>query len=84
MVRGKIAFYMFHEPFLIMKVKIISEDEEKVINVDDEEIKIEDLLRKEGINPVTVLVKKNEELVPVEDTVKDGDILELIPVVSGG
>jgi sulfur carrier protein ThiS len=37
-----------------------------------------------GINPVTVLVKRNDMLVPVEETVKDGDVIELIPVVSGG
>ena len=67
-----------------MKVRIITEDEERMVDINKKGVKIEDVLRKVGINPVTVLVKKNERLVPVEEKVKDGDVLELIPVVSGG
>ncbi len=67
-----------------MKVRIITENEERTVDINEKGVKIEDVLRKAGINPVTVLVKKNESLVPVEEKVKDGDVLELIPVVSGG
>ncbi len=67
-----------------MAIKIISEEEEKVIKLENKSMSIEELLRKVGINPVTVIVKKNDKIVPVEEKANDGDVLELIPVVSGG
>jgi thiamine biosynthesis protein ThiS len=41
-------------------------------------------LKQAGINPETVLVKRDGELVPQDALVKDGDSMETIKVVSGG
>ncbi len=73
-----------------MRVKIIwdaesLESNDKELEFEGKKAKIEDVLRKAGINPVTVLVKINDKIVPTEEEV-EGDVLELhvIPVVSGG
>jgi len=36
------------------------------------------------INPETVLVKRRDKLIPHDASLKDGDSLELITVISGG
>ena len=36
------------------------------------------------INPETVLVKRKGALIPHDEPLKDGDVLELINVISGG
>lgn len=43
-----------------------------------------DALNTARINPETVLVKRKGKLIPHDSTVKDGDSLELITVISGG
>ncbi|MBI4176382.1 MAG: MoaD/ThiS family protein [Candidatus Aenigmarchaeota archaeon] len=43
-----------------------------------------DILKKMGVNPETVLVRKNGEIVPDTDPVGPGDVLEVLKVVSGG
>ena len=45
---------------------------------------VSDLLRAAGINPETVLVRKGNALVPSDEPVRSGDILETIAVISGG
>ena len=45
---------------------------------------IKNLLEKMNINPVTVLVGKNGEIVPETDSVKKGDKIEIIRTISGG
>ena len=49
-----------------------------------EEKTIEELLKKFKINTESVLVKKNGRFVPVEDKMKNGDILEIIEITSSG
>ncbi len=45
---------------------------------------IEELLKRLKINTESVLVKKNGRFVPVEDKMKNGDILEIIEITSSG
>ena len=47
-------------------------------------VTIENLLRKEGMNPESFLVKKNGDFVPSEERLNDGDEIELINIVSSG
>jgi len=58
------------------------------INNKDKEIefsgKIKELLKKENINPETIVVIKNGEVISEDERVKNEDELELISVVSGG
>jgi len=42
------------------------------------------LLRALGINPVTVIVARNGEVVMEDDELHDGDSLSIMSVVSGG
>lgn len=46
--------------------------------------RIADLLEEIDRNPETVVVKRNEKVVPEEEELEDGDEIEVIPVVSGG
>jgi sulfur carrier protein len=47
-------------------------------------ITVDALLRRLDINPETVLVIANDELVPRDARLKDSDTVELRPVISGG
>jgi len=46
--------------------------------------KVEKILLKIGINPESVIVFKNGELITEDDYVGDGDEIEVLPVSSGG
>jgi thiamine biosynthesis protein ThiS len=60
------------------------------ITIDGKEISTQkgstvfDVLTTVKINPETVLVKKGRTLIPQDETLYDGDVLELITVISGG
>lgn len=43
-----------------------------------------DALKKAGINSEMVLIKRNGEIIPDAEKLKDGDKLELLRVVTGG
>lgn len=42
------------------------------------------VLEELGLNPETLVVKRNGKIVPEDETLEDGDEVEIIPVVSGG
>lgn len=46
--------------------------------------RIINLLQETEFNTETVVVRRNGKIVPEEEQLRDGDELELIPVVSGG
>jgi sulfur carrier protein ThiS len=48
------------------------------------ERKVHDLLGELGINPDTVLVIRERELLTREDRVREQDEIEVRPVISGG
>ncbi len=62
-----------------MKVKV----NEKFIELGNGS-KVVDALNAATINPESVLVKRQNRLIPHDATLKDGDILELVTVISGG
>jgi len=64
-----------------VKVKLRNPDRE--VEVAGER-KVHDLLGELGINPDTVLVIRERELLTREDRVREQDEIEVRPVISGG
>lgn len=62
-----------------MKIKI----NDKILEV-GKESNVSDALILAKVNPETVLVKKKNKLIPHDALLKDGDVLELVTVISGG
>ena len=46
--------------------------------------RVKDILRELDVVPETVLVIRGDELITADQTVRDDDVLELRPVMSGG
>lgn len=65
-----------------IKVKIVG-DKEKEIEIESNS-KISKILKKLEINPETVIVKKGDLVVPLEEKIKKGEEIKIIKVVSGG
>ena len=64
-----------------MRIKIFLEKENASKSLEvPEGHTIESVLRKLGINPQTVIVMKNGEVVPEQDTLQDKDGLKIIRV----
>ena len=61
---------------------MIPKNKTKNLNLD--KIKVNDLLAKFKINPVNVIVVKNNELVTGDDVLDDDDEIKILSVVSGG
>ena len=64
-----------------MKVKLRNPDREVEVAGGR---KVNDLLGELGINPDTVLVIRERELLTREDRVREQDEIEVRPVISGG
>ncbi len=45
---------------------------------------VSDVLTALSINPVTVIVARNKEIIPADEPVHEQDTLEIISVISGG
>ncbi len=45
---------------------------------------LEEALKKLKINPTTVIISKNNELVTLDTSLKTKDKIKIIPVISGG
>ena len=45
---------------------------------------VADLLKKLNINPVTVIVSRNNELILEDEKLKDRDKIQILSVISGG
>jgi sulfur carrier protein ThiS len=43
-----------------------------------------DAVKKLGVNPETVLVKRKKEIITDDETLENNDELEIIKIVSGG
>ena len=59
------------------------ENEEKTIEV-DENLSVKDLLADMKINPVTVIVSRDNNIIPEDEKINDKDKIRLISVISGG
>jgi len=69
----------------IMKISVYydRENKEKTIEI-DENISVKELLKKMNINPVTVIVSKNNNIILEDEQLKDKDDIKIISVISGG
>lgn len=59
------------------------------VSLDGKDVEVDgktvaDFLSSASINPETVLVVRNKEVLLESDELKDGDRLELVKVISGG
>jgi thiamine biosynthesis protein ThiS len=63
-----------------MKVFIEREDKERQVKAKT----VKELLKKLNINPITVIVAKNNELVTEDEKLNDKDEVKIISVISGG
>ena len=59
------------------------EKNEKTVEVDDG-LSVKDLLAKMNINPVTVIVSRDDNIIMEDERLKDKDKINLISVISGG
>jgi|TARA_Y100000310_G_C20560678_1_gene752892 sulfur carrier protein ThiS len=59
------------------------ENKEKTIELDSNS-SVKDLLAKMKINPVTVIVSKDDTVVTEDEKLNDKDNIRLISVISGG
>ena len=68
-----------------MKLKVFydRENKEKIIIIDNN-LTVKDLLARLNINPVTVIVSKNNEIILESDRLNDKDDIKIISVISGG
>ena len=64
-----------------MRIKLRNPDRELEVAGDR---KVQDVLTELAINPDTVLVIRDRELLTREDRVEDEDAIEIRPVISGG
>jgi len=65
-------------------VKIVKRNITVTREVEKVGLKIENLLRELGINPISVVVFKNGVIVTEDDLAKPGDVIEVYAVSPGG
>ena len=59
------------------------ENKEKTIELDINS-SVKDLLAKMNVNPVTVIVSRDDSIITEDEKVNDSDKIKLISVISGG
>jgi len=59
------------------------ENKEKIIELDVNS-SVKDLLAKMDVNPVTVIVSRDDNIITEDEKVNDSDKIRLISVISGG
>jgi sulfur carrier protein len=67
-----------------MEVKVFNEKEQTTEQVNFAGNLVKELLQHLKINPETVLVIKNNEVVTEDEPLQQSDSLELLSVISGG
>lgn len=58
------------------------ERENKIVKVD--QLVVKEILKELKINPTTVIITKNNELVTEDAKLADKDKIKVLPVISGG
>lgn len=66
-----------------MKIEVVFETKKNKLNLKRNST-IEDALKLLKINSETVLVKRNNEIIPSIEKLKDGDKIEALKIISGG
>lgn len=68
-----------------MQVKVFYDRENKENTIEvNSNILVKDLLAKMNINPVTVIVSREDNIITEDEELKDNDNIRLISVISGG
>ncbi len=68
-----------------MKIKAFIERENKTKEINlKEDSKIFDLLNELKINPTSVFITKNNEIILEDEKLKDEDEIKILSVISGG
>ena len=68
-----------------MQINVFYDREKVEKNIElDENSSIKDLLAKMNINPVTVIVSKDNNIITEDEKINDKDKIKLISVISGG
>ena len=62
---------------------IDKENKNKIIELENN-ILVSDLLKKLNINPVTVIVSRNNELILEDEKLNNDDEIKILSVISGG
>jgi len=68
---------------IIITVKLYGQRKTKRLRL-TQGAKIADLLKRLNYNPDVVAVRCNKKIVPEEERLTNGDIVEIIPIVTGG
>ena len=66
-----------------VNVFIDRENKNTTLNLDNNSI-VSDLLKKLSINPVTVIVSRNNELILEDEKLNNNDKINILSVISGG
>ena len=68
-----------------MKLKVFydRENKDKTVNL-KEKSTVKDLLEQLKINPVTVIVSKNNTVVTEDENIEEKDDIKILSVISGG
>jgi len=64
-------------------IKVILRNQGKEVEIAGRR-RVKDLLAELGVLPDTVLVIRGRELLTIDEVVRDDDVVELRPVISGG
>ena len=68
-----------------IKVSVFIDRENKNTKLElENNASVADLLKKLSINPVTVIVSRNNELILEDEKLNDNDELKILSVISGG
>jgi thiamine biosynthesis protein ThiS len=67
-----------------MKITVINERDSTTNVIQFNQILVKDLLQQLKINPETVLVIRNNEVITESHQLEDNDKLEILSVISGG
>jgi len=63
-----------------LKIYLEKENKTKIVSAKN----IAEALKKLKINPTTVIISKNNELITLDEKVSEKDQIKIIPVISGG
>ena len=68
-----------------INVNVFVDREDKRMSLElESSLLVADLLKKLDINPVTVIISRNNELVLEDEKLKDDDEIKILSVISGG
>lgn len=66
-----------------MKIKVIQENKKREVKL-DKKISISELAKRLDIVMPNYIVKLNNKIVPEDEVIADGDVVEFFKVISGG